>query len=445
MSNQFHSNDYGTFQIDTYSKKFHRLDYVTFNEDDFQAMKTTVNYKKEVNEWLSSPDLLPVTPINCISPEHFYMLFLYKKRLQALGLEYKYSSKCKNDNNVNYATIYRNKNKAHRLSSVVIDKDEEIFLAKDNSVFAQITEGDANVYAVTHVDSAHAAKRPCSFKDNSHPLKNSNIFVVQKDKEHALCYPYELRKNQLITKAILSVIPLNFIIFLLDCALIMQAWWLALILLIILIILVFPSIEFCKIVISGFKSILAFEKLTTDDHGFSPEEFCFSIGNKVKTLLYAQKVEEITCIIDLDVAELLSSHQNIIHCSLGNIDILSFSKDTLNQKIRIRQGVNIWRTENETLKKESIVLELELKRKNNRLDQTIPACPYCVDAYPWSKESGFTSCNKNTAYMKGEWAISDWKETPLSANPKLGWLFEKEYKSGKFYWINQYLSEGGKK
>ena len=146
---------------------------------------------------------------------------------------------------------------------------------------------------------------------------------------------------------------------------------------------------------------------------FDMDVFVSSMDSKIKAAFYATDKSDISAFVLCEADEFIKANQNVISCSVGQIELLNFRTDEMYQYVDVYRSVSLMRDMGNQIVPENKFLYLTLCKKRNykmRSDVTLYRCPNCGASVSLKTGGVCGYCGSKIDYMLYDWAITEMNE-----------------------------------
>jgi len=386
------------------------------------------HYKNEMIQWFDRQRADKENPMSCVTQEHWYSMYLEKKRLEKQGLFVHHKEygivpthyKHRGDFRVTFIK-YFNDGK-YVVSKVAQDTKYDIRYIRDNKVAGQVVRRcNIDYYVLRSTTGKGLYVCPnCGAEMSLEKLLdgcdycNSKFDIsAYKDKVISVNRVYS-RHEQRGNRAHIGHWILAFLASILLPAPFIQIFP-PLILLIpigmlvtgVLMIINVPKLSQEQDVHNHFLNILC-----QNNPGIVVEEFIASLDSKIKSVHFAENPQDVAAFVKCDITPYLQANRNIIRCEAGRFMIQDYRMDETFQYIKLHRGVRVLIDEGSHIKEKRGILELTLAKQRvykHKSDISMFTCQHCGATISLVEGGVCKYCGTMMDYDAYDWVIIDYR------------------------------------
>lgn len=386
------------------------------------------NYKNQMIQWF---DRLPAdqeNPMTCVTQEHWYSMYLEKKRLEKRGLKVHHKEysiipthyKHRGDFRVTFIK-YFNDGK-YVINEVKQNTRYDIRYIRNNGMVTQV-ERKCNIdYYVLRSSTSNGmylcpncgAEMPldklldgCDFCNSKFDISAYNDKVISVNRVYDR---NDRRSNRghigfyigMFTLSIFGPAPFaQFfppILILIPIGMLITG---------ILMAINIPKLQAETDRHNHFLKILCHE-----NPGISIEELISSLDSKIKSVHFADHPEDVAAFVKCDIAPYLQANQNVIRCEAGRFMIKDYNTDQNFQYLKVHRGVRVLLDRGNSISEDDKILEITLAKQRkykHKSDISMFTCNHCGATISLTEGGVCKYCGTMMDYDAYDWVIIDYK------------------------------------
>ncbi|MBQ4536923.1 MAG: hypothetical protein II994_04830 [Lachnospiraceae bacterium] len=149
-------------------------------------------------------------------------------------------------------------------------------------------------------------------------------------------------------------------------------------------------------------------RLQDHNPGFSEEEFIGSLDSKLKSIHYASNPQELAAFVKCDIAPYVKSYQNIVDCETGQISYKKFSIQGDYQYVELHREITVMQDCGNHLKGMKGVVKVVLAKKlayRLKNDVTMFRCKGCGATISLVEGGKCKYCDNELDYAAYDWVV----------------------------------------
>lgn len=153
-------------------------------------------------------------------------------------------------------------------------------------------------------------------------------------------------------------------------------------------------------------------RLRDHNPGFSVEEFIGSMDCKLKAIHYASNPQELAAFVKCDIAPYLKNYQNIVNCEVGRIAYKNFRVQDGYQYVELHREIKVMLDCGTKLRPAAGVVKLTLAKKlSHRLknDVTLCRCTGCGATVSLVEGGKCKYCGMEMDYSAYDWVVTEYR------------------------------------
>ncbi len=392
-----------------------------YSDDWLDLYDTVENYKKEMINWFDTEHLDKDNPLSCVTQEHWYSMYLEKKRLEKKGIRmhhHAFQHIPSNGHKSNFVSEYHDGK--YRVNMLRQYTAYDIKYTRDDKLIGQLIRKCNIDYYVLRAQKKNGLYI-CPNCGMEHPLQNlldgcdycNTKFDISayNDKVASLNRIYKLgdaRSNMYEYIILLIVLMLGILLSACTC-------------LPILIPLVGIYIYMFKLKREINLNNLFKEK--NPDSSF--EEFIASLDSKIKSIHFAESQEDVDCFVKCDITPYLRDYQDVISCEMGKYKVTAHSEDETHQYINLMRSVRVLKDMGDHLLEGKGVLKMKLAKKKDcklKNDFTLYVCKQCGASISLVEGGECRYCGNKMDYEAYDWVITEFSIADKKDEKKYIWF-----------------------
>ena len=396
---------------------------------DHEMRQVTEEYKQEMIQWLTEGVAVAENPMKRGTQEHWYSLYLEKKRLENHRCKVQYTQYKHVPYNPTEAAdtvyTYRKDGKymvcqASQMTSieknyirdgVIIGKEKQ---TRDVTYYILRSQNEEGLYICPNCgveQSLDELLDGCDYCKTKFDISAYDDKVMSVMKNKTTFDTREGNISSIMGGGVLAAFGIVGVIFGLMGALFTLG-----------LSLIFVPIG-ALLVYLGFKGAIDSNKGVTQNtnwknqikeknQDFSEEEFIGSLDCKLKSIHYASTPQELAAFVKCDIAPFVKSYQNIINCEIGKISFKNYRVEGDFQYLDIHREIEVLQDCDTHLQPAKGVVGVTLaKRISYKLknDVTLYRCDGCGASISLVEGGKCTYCGNEMDYAAYDWIVVGYK------------------------------------
>ena len=156
-------------------------------------------------------------------------------------------------------------------------------------------------------------------------------------------------------------------------------------------------------------------RLQDHNPGFSEEEFIGSLDCKLKAIHYASNPQELAAFVKCDIAPYLKSYQNIVDCETGRISYKNFSIQGDYQYVELHREINVMEDCGSQLRAAGGFVKVVLAKKvayKLKNDVVLYRCNGCGATVSLLEGGKCRYCGNEMDYDTYDWVVVQYQHVP---------------------------------
>lgn len=404
-------------------------DHFTSQQYNDEMHDLTEKYKKEMLAWFESDTIDADNPMQCATQEHWYSLYLEKKRLRTRNYKMQYTiydhikkhyedapgTICSYHRDGKYlvceASQLTHIAKTYTRNGVIIGQENQ---NRDISYYILRSKNENGLYICPNCGAPQtldALLDGCDYCKTKFDISAYDDKVMSVMRNKSTFDTRESNTSKLtiwLVVAILGVIGVfaGFvgIIFTFGLSLLLVPFG------------VLATILGVKGANNSSKGVQANTqwKYKLQDHNpdFSEEEFIGSLDCKLKSIHYATNPQELAAFVKCDIAPFVKNYQNIINCEIGKIAFKNYRIDGEYQYLDIHREIEVLQDCGNYLKPAMGIIAVTLAKKVQykfKNDVTICHCNHCNSSISLVEGGKCKYCGTEMDYAAYDWIVVNYQ------------------------------------
>lgn len=154
------------------------------------------------------------------------------------------------------------------------------------------------------------------------------------------------------------------------------------------------------------------QQIRSSNPGISIEEFISSLDSKLKSIHFADHPQDVAAFVKCDIVPYLMSNQSIIRCELGRFMIKGYRTDDRFQYITLHRSVRVWTDCGNKMKKDLRIVQVTLAKQRDykhKSDISMFTCQHCGATISLTEGGVCKYCGTMMDYDAYDWVIIDYK------------------------------------
>ena len=154
------------------------------------------------------------------------------------------------------------------------------------------------------------------------------------------------------------------------------------------------------------------QQIRSSNPGISIEEFISSLDSKLKSIHFADHPQDVAAFVKCNIAPYLMSNQSIIRCELGRFMIKGYRTDDRFQYITLHRSVRVWTDCGNKMKKDLRIVQVTLAKQRDykhKSDISMFTCQHCGATISLTEGGVCKYCGTMMDYDAYDWVIIDYK------------------------------------
>ncbi len=154
------------------------------------------------------------------------------------------------------------------------------------------------------------------------------------------------------------------------------------------------------------------QQIRSSNPGISIEEFISSLDSKLKSIHFADHPQDVAAFVKCDITPYLMSNQSIIRCELGRFMIKGYRTDDRFQYITLHRSVRVWTDCGNKMKKDLRIVQVTLAKQRDykhKSDISMFTCQHCGATISLTEGGVCKYCGTMMDYDAYDWVIIDYK------------------------------------
>ncbi|MBQ7972147.1 MAG: hypothetical protein IJ291_01655 [Lachnospiraceae bacterium] len=393
--------------------------------DNTETAKVLEEYKQEMLQYLTQKDSASENPMKRASQEHWYSLYLEKKRLEAHRIQVHYDQYKHVSNRPGEKPVTLFNNRPDGKYALTSARQTTLFQKKyirNHAVIGQTGKTCEMDYYILHSRSKEGlyicpgcgAEQTldqlldgCDYCNAKFDVSAYDAKVISVSEIDNIFKSRETTSNQtaaIIQAVILTLIGLPAILF--GSLLVPVTLGLS------LIIAAAGGVALYfvyRIIVNNYKN--TFEpvfRMREHNPGFSTEEFIGSLDSKLKAIHYASDPQELGAFVKCDITPCLKNYQNIIDCETGQICYKKFSIKDDYQYIELHREIRVLNDCGNNIKAGRGIVKVVLAKKlSHKLknDVALYRCSTCGSSISLVEGGKCKYCGNEMDYAAYDWVV----------------------------------------
>ncbi len=152
--------------------------------------------------------------------------------------------------------------------------------------------------------------------------------------------------------------------------------------------------------------------LCQENPGISIEELISSLDSKIKSIHFAESPENVAAFVKCDIMPYLQANRNIIRCEAGRFMIKDYNFDHHFQYLKVHRGVRVLIDKGNCIEEEERLLELTLAKQRvykHKSDISMFTCHHCGATISIAEGGICKYCGTMMDYDAYDWVIIDYQ------------------------------------
>ncbi len=176
---------------------------------------------------------------------------------------------------------------------------------------------------------------------------------------------------------------------------------------------IYKGIEMAKQSTRGLSTSMAtVRKIKENVPNFSEEEFVGSLDCKLKSIHYASDAEELNAFVKCNIAQYIKEYQSLVSCEIGKISYKDYHVEGDYQYIKLHRELEVLKDcGNHLLPGKGVVAVTLAKKLSGRLknDILLSRCEACGASISLVEGGKCKFCGKEMDYAAYDWVVVDYK------------------------------------
>ena len=404
----------------------HRLGGAFVVPDRGKMQAVVEEYKQEMLQWSTNGVSTQENPMKRATQEHWYSLYLGKKRLESHGIQIQYEdyrhvvsrpTEEEPQTVMNYhvdgkyaicmVRQYTKVLKNYIRNGAIIGREQEHY---EMDYYISRAQNKDGLYICPNC----GAELPLDkLLDGCDYCKAKFDISAYDDKIMSVMKSTEMFHNRTTATGVESATPLVVVVEVLSCLAIFFGLMGALFTFgLSLIIALFGGLGLFfvfKFTIDNYAKIFrVVYRLQDYNPGFSEEEFIGSLDSKLKSIHYASGPQELAAFVKCDIASFLQNYQNIVDCETGKIAYKNFRIQGDYQYVELHREMKVMQDCGNCLKAMSGVVRVVLAKKlvhKLKNDVSLFRCRGCGASVSLVEGGKCKYCGNEIDYDDYDWVV----------------------------------------